>query len=131
MLEVFCVMLRPILEYCCSVYHPLLTCEMSEKIEGMQKLALRIIFGFDKSYTEILIENNMTTMEERRKKMFCNYANKLVKSERFTKWFPENNCSVNLRGKKKYKEVHANTNRLYNSPVFAMRRLLNEQETMN
>ena len=31
-LNVYCVMLRPILEYCCAVYHPLLTKEMSNNI---------------------------------------------------------------------------------------------------
>ena len=126
LLKVYMSMLRPILEYCSPVYHPMLNCSMKEELEKMQKPALKIIFGFDKEYAAILAENNIQSLEKRREDAFLNYATKLSNSERFKEWFPEQEHKTDLRQRKKYREDFARTNRLYNSPIYAMRRLLNE-----
>ena len=50
-------------------------------------------------------------------------------SERFGRLFPMNTTeemNMNLRTVKKYKEEYARTERLYNSPLFAMPRYANE-----
>ena len=126
LLGVYLSMLRPVLEYCSPVYHSMLTAEMSEELERMQRLAIRIIYGFDKKYLTILAEKNILTLEDRRKNAFDNYALNLAKSVRFKHWFTENNSNLELRRMSKYTEEFARSKRLYDSPIFAMRRRLNE-----
>ena len=58
---------------------------------------------------------------------------KAAADENFSKkWFPtwENEHEINLRHKKKYIEFGAKTNRLYNSLLHYMRRLLNEEAAL-
>ena len=126
MLQVYMSMLRPVLEFCSPVYHSMISADMNSKLENMQKLALRIIFGFDKKYEVILAENNITTLEERRSQAFDNFAIKCSLSGRFSEWLPVNDCERTLRTSKKYREEYARSSRLYKSPIYAMRRRLNE-----
>ena len=106
----------------------MLSVEMSNMLESMQRLAFRIIYGFNIDYATLLAEKNVGTLKERREEAFGNYAIKLSNSERFKCWFPLNEAEVNTRGKKKYKEEYARTKRLYDSPIYAMRRFLNNYE---
>ena len=102
--------------------------ELSNSLEKMQKLAFKIIFGFDKNYDVILAEKNVKTLKERRQTAFENYAIKLSNSSKFKHWFPLNEVQVDTRRKKKYIEEYARTQRLYDSPIYAMRRFLNNYE---
>ena len=70
-------------------------------------------------------------MEERRKQAFDNFIIKSSQSERFKQWFPENASDINLRNPKMYREDYARTQRLYNSPIYSMRRELNEDNLEN
>ena len=116
------------MEYCSVIYHPLLTLSQSEQLERLQKITLRIIFGFDRTYEDVLALSNLKTLEERRKNAFLKFAKNLAESERYKDWFPVNNNSeYNLRETKTYMETFARTQRLYNSPIFSMRRALNEE----
>ena len=123
--RVYCSMLRPIIEFCSPVYHSLLTNEQSQRIENLQKMTLKIIYGFGFNYSELLIKSGLSTLEERRKLAFTNFTKSIALNERYSGWFPLNNNTVNLRSSKRYVEEFARTERLYNSPLFAMRRELN------
>ena len=68
LVTVYCLVLRPIIEFCSAVYHLLLTAAQSEGLERLQLRALRIIFGFGMKYTELLAVANMNTLEERKKR---------------------------------------------------------------
>ena len=59
-----------------------------------------------------------------------NFAFKCLKNPRFTDMFPLNNKSheMNTRVEDKYEVQFALTNRLKNSPIIYMQRLLNEHE---
>ena len=128
LLKVFSVMLRPIIEFCSPIYHTLITQEQSAQIERLQRMALQIIYGFGKGYGEILSISGLKTLEERRVEAFRNFTLNVVKNERYNSWFPKTQeSSVNLRDRKKYVEKFARTERLYSSPLFQMRRLLNEE----
>ena len=50
----------------------------------------------------------------------------LLKNENYTDLFPLAENSRSLRKTKKYLEEYARTEKLYNSPFFKMRRVLNE-----
>ena len=98
----------------------------------MSEKALRIIFGFNKSYEELLEAAEIKKLEERRRVAFLNFANKTSVSERYKRWFPEKIYKrTGLRTEKKYCEFRAKTTRLYNSPLYAMRRLLNQENQDN
>ena len=124
----YCSMMRPVIEYASNVYGPMLTNAEKEKIENCQKRVLRIIYGYQNTYEDLINAANIKTLEERRENMFEKFAIKMSKSERFSrKWLPKReNERENLRDSKKYIEFYARTDRMYNSPLFKMRRILNQ-----
>ena len=70
-------------------------------------------------------------MECRRLKRIRKFVVKAAADEIFSKkWFPtwEDEHEIHLRHKKKYIEFGAKTNRLYNSPLHCMRRMLNKRQ---
>ena len=126
------IMLRPIIEYCAPVYHPMLTKDMTNRLEGLQRRALRIIYGFDKSHEELLVLTGLETLEERRVHACYSFASKMASSPKFQEWFPRTDTDAagpNLRTKKLFVEEFARTDRLYHSPLFYMRRILNQDAT--
>ena len=89
LLQVYTVMLRPLLEYCHVIYHALITEEQSNVIERQQKRALKVIYGFDKDYGDLCSLSGLTTLQERRTIAFEKFANNLVLNERYSSWFPK------------------------------------------
>ena len=131
LLEVYKVMLRPLLEYCAPVYNSMLTSEQAENLERQQRRALKIIHGFEHSYEELLEKTGLERLSERRKQACDIFTNKLAESERFGNLFEEIQYPeemVTLRKQKRFREEFAKSTRLYNSPLYAMRRLMNNQE---
>ena len=93
-----------------------------------QKRALKTIYGFDRKYEDLLKLTGLTTLEERRECAFANFTTKLHASDRFNYLFPENTAgNMELRSTKQFVEDYARSNRLYNSPVYSMRRFLNSK----
>ena len=126
--KVYKSLTRPIIEYACNVYGPMLTGEMEEMLESCQKRVLRMIFGNQFEYNELLEKSGLGTLKERRRILFEKFAMKMSKSRRFSqKWLPtyDRNTGINTRDKKKYIVFFARTQRLFNSPVYTMRRVLN------
>ena len=128
---VYCSMLRAIIEFCQVIYHSMLTEEQNNNIEKLQKMALQIIYGFGISYAELLEKSGLETLQVRRERAFLKFAITLSGSARYSHWFPECDNSVNLRRGNRYQEHYARTSRLYKSPLFSMRRLLNKEENNN
>ena len=129
LVDIYTSSLRPVVEYCNVVYHSLLTTEQGAMIERLQKRVLKIIFGFELSYEELLEKADIKTLEERRMEAVEKFALKMSKSERFgRRWFPrwENEFDLNLREEKQFIEYYARTSRLYNSQLYHMRRTLNQ-----
>ena len=128
LVDVYTCSLRAVIEFCSVVYHPLLTAEQSELLERLQKRVLKIVYGFDLTYEELLNRSGLTTLNERRKTAFEKFTVKMASNSKFSgRWFPrwENEFDLNLREEKKYIEFHARTQRLYNSQLYQMRRFLN------
>lgn len=124
-------MIRPVVEYASNVYHTMLTVGLSEKIERCQKRIMKMIFGFEIPYENALEMAGIERLSARREGLFRRFCHKMSKSERFCrKWLPLKSGEEDgrtLRKEKKYIEFNAKTKRLYDSPLFAMRRLLNEE----
>ena len=70
----------------------------------------------------------MRTLDERRKQALKKFAEKAVASPQFTHWFPKNQNQTSQRLGKVYEEKHARSDRLYYSPLYTMRRALNNNE---
>ena len=118
-----------LLEYSSNVFFSMLTGEMTDVLEKCQQKALKIVYGFDVRYDDALIKSGLQRLSVRREKLFENFAMKMSRSVRFSeKWLPQYDTESqrNLRNTKKYIEFQSKTTRLYNSPVFKMRRILNE-----
>ena len=110
------------------VYGPLLTKNEKDKIEKLQRSALRIIYGFNLSYDKLLSISCIETLQSRRNNAIKSFPCKNLKNVRFgKKWF-EVNDGLNLRCREKYKIMKFNTERLKNGPLNNMRRVLNEIE---
>ena len=123
--------LRPVFEYGSVPIHSMLTIDQSETIDRQQIRALKLIYGFDKSTDQVLELSGLDRLSLRRGKAVDRFALKLVNSDRFEHLFPERpSAQCRSRGSRKYEEQNARTERLFNSPIFYMRRRLNELESV-
>ena len=129
LLETYKVMLRPLLEYCCAVYNPMLNQEQVKQLERQQSTALKIIYGFEKDYDTLLSLSGINSLRVRREAAFEKFAINLARSNRYAGWLPEKERgNLNLRTTSKYEETFTRTQRRYNSPLFTIRRTLNDLE---
>ena len=104
-----------------------MTKQQNDDLERLQRSSLKIIYGPKISYREALGLAGLPSLEERRQELFRKFAVKIGDDPKYTDWLPESEQPVySLRTHKKYREMHANTDRLYRSPLFTIRRTLNE-----
>ena len=123
MVTIYTSYIRSILEQSCTVWHSNRTVENSKDLERIQKSAIRIILGDHfTTYEDGLEVLMLAKLSERREKLSLNFAKKALKNDLVSDLFP---LDTN-RNKDKYKVIHANTDRLKNSAVPYLQRLLNE-----
>ena len=80
LLDVYCLFVRSLLEYCAVVWHSSLTREQSCDIERVQKTSMKIILGNQYSgYTDALKLFNLQTLSSRREKRCLNSGLKALK----------------------------------------------------
>ena len=120
---VYRTVVRPILDYCAVVYHPMLTDEQDQIIERLQARALKNIYGYKDSYAVMRQKAGVTTHRARRIELCDKFAEKAAANPRFD-WFPQRTARSGTRGDV-YQEFQALTDRLYNSPLYYYRRQLN------
>ena len=122
--------LLSILDYASVVYHPLLSGDQANQIEGLQRSALKIIFGFRKKYSEIMDEQEgvLEYLTDQRQQMVDNFITKTAANPQFAdRWFPKRAIvGHDLRRDVFYHEEYARTSRLYNAPIYFYRRRLNQ-----
>ena len=127
--QVYCLVARSSIEFCAATYHPMLNIGQTERLENLQKKALRLIYGFDIPYPELLEIADLTPLKDRREKRCLDFAEKCLDSPRFSGWFPENDLphEHDLRNTKKFKEKFTSREKRKNRPLFFMRRELNKK----
>ena len=127
LVTVYKTMILPIHDYCSPAYHSMLTDVHDQVLERTQIGALRSIFGYTNTATELRRNTELETLRERRIRLTDNFARKCLSSDRFKHWFPRNE---NRRGRQaeEFKEFFAKCDRLKNSPLYYMRRRLNGKE---
>ena len=127
LLKFYATSLRPVLEYTQVTYHSMLSASQAAELERGQAKVLKIIFGAEVSYGSALRDCSLPRLEERRRAAFEKFAVKASTNDRVKdKWFPaQQDSEYNIRVRKTYQEEHARTDKLWKSPLFAMRRFLN------
>ena len=126
LIGVYTSTIRSVLEYASCVYTPMLTQGDDEMLERLQGRVLKTIFGYHTSYREALEKSGLQSLKERRNLSLKKFTEKTVANPRFDDWFPTHRpYAYEIRQKKSYEEFHANTDRLFKSPLYAMRRHLN------
>ena len=126
--DVYSSIIRSCLEYSSPVYHSQLNQGHINLLERMQKRCLRAIYGYEYDYQTLLQMSGLRSLEDRRRTRFEKFTKNTLKNPKYSHWFPPNNNTRSGRHTHKYLEERSNGNRLYNSPIFAMRRFLNQTE---
>lgn len=128
LVSVYRSVVLPIFDYCCPVYHSLLSDLQDQALERAQVGALRCIFGYSLSARKLREKAGLQTLRARRINLTDKFAQKCVASDRFKHWFPLKEGRISARSSGLYREDFAKCNRLKNSPVFYMRRRLNGKD---
>ena len=128
LINIYVLYIRSILVQSCQVWHSSLTLENFQDLERVQKNALKIILqdGY-LTYSNALESTGLTTLFERRSKLCLKFAKSCIKSKEMKKMFPLNQIEyeINTRFREKYAVAKARTDRLKNSSIPYMQRLLN------
>ena len=118
--------IRPTIEYASVVYNSMISGGQSEEIERLQMMALKTIWGWNRSYSDVLEEAGIPRLDARRQAAVDKFAKKAAESDRYGGWFPLNqSLTHDLRHRDKYATDFARHERLKNAPIYAMRRRLN------
>ena len=123
--KVYSAVVRPVADYMMIVYHSMLTDSQDEALERLQTHALKCIFG-PRRRMHVLAE--LPTLRERRIEAVDKFAHKCADSDRFHHWFPRAARVRATRISEEYVEEYTHCKRLFDSPLFYMRRRLNRKE---
>ena len=122
--QIYASTIRSAVEYAAPIYGPMMNSSQSNDLEKMQRQALKIIYGYRTSYENALAQSNLTRLDVRRNEIVEKFAKKLP--ENFSRWLPERpDIQYGLRRRTAYLEGNSQTERLYRSPLFTYRRILN------
>ena len=124
----YCCYVRSGIEYCSVVYHSLLNGLQGERLERLQRHAVRVCFGYDTPVEETMEAQAIQSLKERRVRRCDKFITKAMRSDRFGgKWFPVRGAITwDLRQRRNIQEMAARTVRRFNSPLAFLRRRANE-----
>ena len=106
----------------------MLTKGQAAELERMQKQVVKLAYGWEQHYSDLLAVNNIQTLKERRENYIDNFVIKLLDNNRFRDdWFlMREETEISLRNRRPFKETAAKTSRYFNSPLSYMRRRAND-----
>ena len=125
LVTVYTTIVRPVADYMMETYHSMMNDSYDEAVERLQTHALKCIFGPRLSARRLRELAGVSTLRQRRIEHCDKFARKCADSPRFSHWFPPVSGRRSGRNGDEYKEEYARCKRLYNSPLFYMRRRLN------
>ena len=126
LVNIYCLYIRSVAEQSSVVWGSSITAGEEYDLERIQKVALRIILKESYvSYTNALKMTSLQTLTSRRSMLMKRFAIKCTKNTFTQDMFPLNPSTVNTRKKERYMVTHARTDRLANSAIPMMQRLLN------
>ena len=126
--RLYCCYVRAILEYSVPVFHSLLTRSQAETLEKMNRLAVRICYGFDTPVETTMALHGIETLEERRVRRCDGFLRKAFANPMFAdRWFRQRPTGgPSLRSRRGTAETRASTTRYHNAPLSFLRRRANE-----
>ena len=125
-LTIYKSIVRSVLDYASVTYNSLLTKEQEDELERLQRMCFRVIYGWEKPYSQLLQETAVTPLKERREELCLKFAEGCLEHDTFKSWFPlEPPKEHDLRATRKFAIPKFNCNRYDNSPLNYMRKLLN------
>ena len=130
MKNIYILYIRSLLEQSSTVWNSGLTKENIQDLERVQKSALRLILQESyKSYPNALKVLSLETLADRREVLCLQFAKKCLNNDKMKGLFPKNSKThpMKTRFEEEYEIETANTERLMNSPVIYMQRLLNQE----
>ena len=74
----------------------------------------------------VLELSGLEELESRRQTAFEKFTNKTLENPKYKSWFPKKTQIREVRNIRPYLEENAISQRLYRSPLYAMRRYLND-----
>ena len=130
LLPVYIVYIKSRLEQSSNVWHSGLSIQNENDLERVQKVACKLILKHNyKSYENSLIVLGIETLKERREFLSLSFAKKCLKIDQMKHLFPPNDKShiMDTRNHEHFKVFKAHTNRLQESPIIYMQKLLNTE----
>ena len=126
-LSIYNCMIRPVLKFAAPAFHSVLSDAQSRELEQMQARAFKLNFGWNMSYRVALLASGAERLEDRRKVLEDNFANKYLKNPRFINWFPLNrDAPYPTQRREKFFIKQSRTTRHQKNPHNYMRRRMNE-----
>ena len=128
LLKVYYSVILPSAEYCSVVYGPLIPAYISDELEAVQKRAIKIIYGNNVDYEDMIRTGSLVSLRERREKKSLQFALKAANDPRFgNRWFERNEVERNARTttRRTYREENYRTERAKSNPLQFMIRQLN------
>ena len=119
--KIYDTVLRPGTEYVSVVYHSLIPQYLSDRLEAVQKMAMKIIYGSGMDYRGMVQDGTIELLSDRREKAVLEFAMKASVSSRFgAKWFPlapNKERAVRNTTHRRYVEHRCKTERARNNPA--------------
>lgn len=125
LLAVYKSTILPMHDYCSTVFNSTLTLTQSGQLERLQAMALKAIYGYDHSYRSLLSLSGIVPLKMRRDERGDRFAQRCLQNPRFSTWFPRHEPMRLTRNPLMFEEFKARTKRLFNSPLYHLRRRLN------
>lgn len=116
--------IRPLTEYACPVWHSALTIDQSDKIEGLQKRACKIILGSSYvDYEMSLKVLKLESLKERRHTLVMDFGRKILDSETHRDLLPDFEARQTQHSTR-LREITKNAAKLERPPIHSSERYL-------
>ena len=129
--RIYILQVRSKLEQSAVLWHGSLTKECSNKLERVQKSALKVILGSKyTSYSDALHELKLQSLGERRESLCLKFAEKCLRTDKFKSMFPKKtklHC-MSKRYQEKFMVKDTWTERYKRSAIPYMIKLLNDED---
>ena len=128
LLGIYCDVICPSAEYSSIIYNTLIPEYVSDRLESVQKQAMKIIFGFNIDYANLVENGTIEPLKVRRTNASLAFALKASQLPRFQYWFKQAQSwdrEVRQTTRRTYVERKCRTERDRNNPLNAITRQLN------
>ena len=129
LIELYCLLIRSLTEYCSSIFHSSISERLSNKLEAIQKTCLRVILGdMYVSYDAVLEMCALKSLSTRREERSLAFALKCIKHPTNSAMFPMNQSkdTHEVRHRETFKVNKAHTECYKKSSIPHMQRRLND-----